>query len=273
MLSVTPVKTVLVNGASTRYLEQGKGDGVVLLHDVPGDARMWRYSIDVLATRLRVLAPDLPGWGGSDMPRRFPYTLEALAEHVMAFLDALGIERAALAGLGLGGLIALEAALRHPERASRLVLSGIPCDSTKVPLGVNPPRSFLASQWYKRGVKGVVKRALERGLADRGNLPGDLLEGYARSLKRGRTIRGTAACCASIRKRLPSLRDDLRRLTVPTLLVWGEKDTVTPVEQAQRLAEALPQAGLHVLPHVGHYALDEMPAGFNGAVLDFLKRK
>ncbi len=266
-----PAKIISVSGARTRYLDLGYGDAVVLVHDIPGDARTWRYSVDALASRMRVLALDLPGWGGSDVPKRFPYTLEAVSDHIAAFLVALGIERTALAGLGFGALAAAETALRHPERVARLALSGAPLEASDAPLRLTPPTSLLARQWYKRGAKGRVQRLLRRGYVERRNLSPELLDGYVRALKRARTMTGVANANASLRARLPSLPSALAGLGTPLLLLWGELDALAPVEQARRLEAALPQAALRLVPHAGHYAHEEMPAPFNGALLEFLK--
>lgn len=268
---MTQSKTIAVDGARAHYLDVGEGSPVILLHDVPGDARTWRYSIDVLGTGHRVVALDLPGWGKSDAPRRFPYTLDALADHVAAVMAGLGLKRASVVGLGFGGLVAIEHALRHHPATSRLVLTGVPSMSTAPTLQTRPPKAVLGRFFYRRGLKGKVKRMLERGYADRNNMTPEIIDGYARAMGRGRTLGGIARALASVRERLPRLAGELPQVSATTLLVWGEKDTVTPVDEARALAGTIPEAALSLVPHAGHYCHEEMPAAYNGALLRFLK--
>ncbi|MEE9286363.1 MAG: alpha/beta fold hydrolase [Dehalococcoidia bacterium] len=268
---MTQSKTISVDGCRAHYLDLGRGEPVILLHGIPGDFRTWRFSIDVLASRYRVLALDLPGWGRSEMPRRFAYSLPGLAQHVHLFQAALDLEPASLVGLGLGGLVALETALRFPARTARVVVSGAPILSNDPPLRLHPPAGFLGRQWFKLGAKGAVRRLLARGYLDQNNLADGLVDAYARSLRRGRTLHGIALGNPAIRARWPELRRELAGLAVPTLAVWGEKDAVTPPENARFLADTAPKGALRLLRHAGHYCHEEAPAGFNSAVMDFLK--
>ena len=268
--SLTVSKEISIDGGRAHYLELGRGKPVVLLHGIPGDSRTWRYNVDVLASRFRVLALDLPGWGRSEMPRRFAYSLEDLARFVHGFSTALELERPSLMGLHLGGLVALETALRHPDQTGRLVVIGAPLLSTDTPLRLEPPGSLLGRLLFKLGSARAVKRLMRRGFLDRGNLSADLVPGYARALRRGRTLQGIALGNAAIRERWPELRRDLARLATPTLAVWGAEDAVTSLDNARFLVDTAPNAALHVVGHTGHCCHEEAPAGFNRAVMEFL---
>ena len=122
-------RTIDAGGIATHYHDVGSGQPVLLLHGSgPGVSAWanWQHNIGVLAERYRVIAPDLVGFGATQRPDDIHYSLDTWIDHVWAFLDALGIERASLVGNSLGGRIGLGMASQHPERLDRMVLMGAP---------------------------------------------------------------------------------------------------------------------------------------------------
>mgnify|MGYP003343354768 CR=1 FL=1 len=123
-------------GIATNYHDSGEGSPVLLLHGSgPGVSAYanWRLTMPALATRMRVLAPDLVGFGYTERPDGVSYVVETWRRHIVGFLDALGIERASVVGNSWGGGLALDLAVTHPERVERLVLMGavgVPFDLT-----------------------------------------------------------------------------------------------------------------------------------------------
>lgn len=119
--------TVRANGVATNFLEAGSGDPVVLIHDSgPGVSAYanWRLTLPELAKELRVLAPDMVGFGYTERPADASYNLQTWVDHLVGFLDALGISRASIVGNSFGGAIALALASQRPERVDKLVLMG-----------------------------------------------------------------------------------------------------------------------------------------------------
>jgi 2-hydroxy-6-oxo-octa-2,4-dienoate hydrolase len=145
---------VMANGITTNYLQTGEGEPVVLIHGSgPGVSAYanWRLTIPRLATRLRVLAPDLVGFGFTQRPASMDYNLKTWSDQLVGFLDALGIERASLVGNSFGGAIALQVASHHPDRVNRLALMG----SVGVPF---PITQGLDEVWgYEPSVQGMRK--------------------------------------------------------------------------------------------------------------------
>jgi 3-oxoadipate enol-lactonase len=243
----------------------GDGTPVVLLHAGVADRRMWHTHLDPLAAAgLRVLAPDLPGFGeatvepGEQAPWR----------DVVAFLDELGIERAALVGNSFGGAIALRAAVVAPERVSALGLVSAPAADVE-------PGPELRAAWR------AEEEALERGDVDGAaavvvetwtlpDAPADLRELVAAMQRRAYVLQGDAAV-EDLPDPLDEDPDALGRLDVPTLVAVGENDRPEFTEGARRLAEAIPGARHVTIAGAGHLAPLETPERFRELVLELLE--
>jgi pimeloyl-ACP methyl ester carboxylesterase len=248
-------------GVSTAVLEGGDGPPVVLLHGQGGWSGMWLPVIADLVTTHRVVAPDLPGLGASEVPDGPPD-----AAHVLAWLDAL-IERTcsappALVGASLGGSIAARFAIAHPDRLSRLVLAGAGSLARfrPAPGVVLALIRFIArpSERTQRGFLRQVAADPDRVRA----LMGDRWEAsQAYSLDRARTPSVRAANRRMLRelgtKTIPP--EDLARIAVPTALIWGRHDRVMRLRIAE---EASARYGwpLHVIEDAGHFSIEQPDA-------------
>jgi len=263
--------------ATVRYLDAGAGDPVVLLHGIGLDAAniSWKHAIPSIAEDHRVIAPDLPGHGESDKPR-ITYTTEYYIETLAAFLDELDLDSVTLAGISMGGCIALGYALQNQAQVDRLALVdsyGLGSDAPWRPMAAMGLRIPTASQflWNSMGVnKGTVRDTL-RGYMTRASPEFvDEVHEILQDPANGRTLRswqrdefrscGFKTCYV----------DALSELSVPTLLVHGAEDTLLPPSWSKRAAEKLPESELHVLPECGHWPPRERPERFNDVVGDFL---
>lgn len=231
-----------------------------LLHSIGTSLHLWDAQADALAGRYRVVQMDLRGHGLTAVPRG-PYSVEQLAADVGAAMDALDIERAHLAGVSLGGAVALAFASRAPGRVSSLVL----CDTA----ASFPPAAF----WRERaravradGLEPLVEPALQRWVtaalidAPEGDGLRAMLrrtdpEGYAAAAE------ALAAC---------DLHRDAAALRVETLVLVGELDASTPVATAEALSAAIPGAVLRVLPGLAHLPPMERPLKLTEALGGFL---
>ena len=269
---MTESKTIQLNGGEAHYFEEGAGEPLILLHGVPGDARVWRYNLDVLAVNFRVLALDLPGWGRSACANGFESSLEGLAAHVLDFSKALGADAVALAGNGAGASIALQFALTHPTKTRALVISGAPVASTATPLNLSPPSGFVAREAFKRGAKGTMKRLFQEGYGEPKRVDSSIVGAFARSLGTGTTVTALTQLHESLVAQLGALESELPRVQAPALIVHGGKDRFCSRADADRFASLLPDAVIVPVEQAGHFCHEENPAGYNNAALGFLRR-
>jgi pimeloyl-ACP methyl ester carboxylesterase len=265
-----------VGGTRVHHLETGSGPPLVLLHGAGGGGANWYRVFDAFAERFRVLAPDLPGFGLSGSTRIEAPLGVAGARFLENWLDRLSISRADLVATSFGGLIALRLAQRAPARVRRLILLN------SVGLGRDLP--WLVRLATVRGT-GVALRPSRAGMrwlfrllltSERGGL-GDHEEALVDYLWRSAAA-GEPREMARLLRLFGGVRGqhevlsttELEELSVPTLLVWGERDRFLPVAHARRAAACIPGARLRILRGAGHSPNWETPDLFLAAALPFL---
>ncbi len=255
-------RQVKLGEITTRYLTAGEGAPLVLLHGVGDSAATWSRVLPALARSHRVYAPSFPGFGYSDKPRA-DYSPTFFAKFALDFLDALGIDRTALVGNSLGGLVAMRLALSNPARFTALGLvdsSGLGREvSLALRLLTLPGYGNLAVAWNKTRV-GAAQWAL--GMAAllfarptrvpaewlaleyrMARLPG-FMEATRAALKSGLTMRG--------QRDREILLDELPRLPMPVLVVWGARDRVVPASHARSAVGRLGRGQMTIFPDCGH---------------------
>jgi pimeloyl-ACP methyl ester carboxylesterase len=249
-------------GVDLAYDVRGEGPLVLLLHAFPFDRRMWQDTAEALAARHRVATLDFRGFGESSLGAP-PPSLEDLAEDVASLLDTLGAPMATLAGLSMGGYVALAFARRHPARLAALAL----CD-TRAGADGEAARQARQDGIRKLEADGVAEfldgmplRLLSRGASD-------LLRRRVRLLSEQRP-HALIAALAAMRDR-PDRTAELAEIRCPTLVLVGAEDTVTPPSEAETMAQAIPGSRLAVLPGAGHLSNLEVPAAFEAALTQFL---
>lgn len=265
-------RTVHVDGGETRlrYHVAGEdGSPVVLLHGGGLDAAAvsWKHAVGALASDHRVYAPDWPGYGDSDPPGATP-TLDYYASVLDSFLDGVGLDSAHLAGISLGGGVALSAALDAPERVDRLALvdsyglgNTVPGGKAGTLLGGFGPLN--AALWAAtRRSRSLVAAGVRAATAD--PPPGLVDEAWA--LARRPNAGEAWRAFQRVEVSSEGLRTDLSArfgdLSVPTLLIHGRQDRFVPVAWAERAAAAIPDARLEELD-CGHWATRERPNRVN----------
>ncbi len=253
-----------MEGHSTRYLEDGDSkETLVLLHGLGASAERWLGVIPHLRSKYRLIMPDLIGFGYSDKPS-VDYTLDFLSNFVFRFLGALGIERANLIGSSLGGQIAAECASTQSDIIEKIVLvspSGMMKRSTPAldaymlaALYPTPDNAHTAFSMMLE--KGNVEQRLVNDFVSRMTLPNAKFAFLSAVLG----IRNSAA-----------LEDNLRKIVCPTLIVWGKKDKLIPVEYASSFMAAIRAAKFVEIPGCGHVPHVEEPKKFSEVVLSFLE--
>lgn len=260
---------VLLGRRHVTYLEAGTPDGrtLVLLHAFPLNADMWRPQLSTPPKGWRVLAPDLAGFGGTDDHERENVGLDDYAADVLAWLDRLDIGPVVLGGLSMGGYVALAIARLAPERLAALILADTkaPADSEEARAGRDRMRETLSD----RGPDGVAEAMLPKLLGATSQRARPELASDVRSM-----ILSNAP--AAIRRGIQRLRDRpdatsvLPAISVPALVLVGEEDVVTPVDDAAALQKGMSRATLTVIPGAGHLSSLEAPTQFNAALEGFL---
>jgi len=264
---------VVVDGLHLRYVRSGNGPSVVLVHGLASSLITWNGVLPVLARDHDVVAFDLPGFGGSDIPERM--VVGDLPAAVLGVMDALGIEKATLIGNSLGGFTSLLAAARAPERIERLVLvdsAGFNLAPGQHPALLRLLRWPLADRVAElpRLRRWLVGLGLRQVFADDHLVTDARIEAYLAPLARPG---GAAAVRAVLTAARPSEPTDriAARVRAPTLVVWGRQDAWIPVAQAERFTAALPHATARILDGCGHMPQEECPEAFLSVVTPFLE--
>ena len=273
-------KTVEVQELSTRYLVAGEGPPMVLLHGVGTSAGEWSWVLPELARSHRVYALDLPGYDGSFEPP--DYAPAFTASFIGSFLDAVGVESAVVVGNSFGGLVALHLALSEPARVSALIMS----DSAGLDRTVNPalatlsfPRMGQMATALAKTPPGAAQRALSRALlmfARPWQIPSKWLKDQYRLAQLPNFIEATLATLRSTvgpSGQREVLLEELPRLQMPTLIVWGIEDRVLPYWQAQDALTRLKKGSLELIPNCGHLPHVEQPERFVSILDGFLRNE
>lgn len=262
----TAVHEALINGTRLAWREAGAGQPLVLLHGFPFDSRLWEPQLGALPAGWRAIAPDLRGFGRS-RAGDLPLTMEQHARDVRALLELLGIEQAVVAGLSMGGYCALALHRLDPARVRALVL----CDTRAEP-DTDENRRQRAAQVAiarERGVDDVVRPMLARLLAPATVAGNPALARGLEELMRGTPPATLVAALQGLASR-PDAQPQLAGIRVPTLVLGGELDEITPPAVLRQLAADIPGARLELLPGAGHVSNLEAEAGFNAALHAFL---
>lgn len=237
----------------------GSGDPLIIVHGGGGGGEAWLENADKLSGHYSVYIPDLPGYGGSEAWGDC-FHLSEYVRFISDFADSIGLKRFHLLGHSIGGNIALEFAMRYPERVSRLVLVNSLGLSNNVGLWVRVLSSSFFTCLLGKVALGVL-RAL-KWLLKTLFASVELIDPLPPvKLDIGRYIAGL--------KRLPDMKGRLANLKVPTLLVWGADDSIVPVSQAYAAAQMIPDCRLRVI-NGRHGAYSENSDLFCRTVVEFL---
>lgn len=250
---------VVIDGLKIQYTEAGQGIPVLLLHGWGSSYDVYQGVTAALADHCRVVAVNFPGCGGSDTMNE-PWNLDNYCDFVLQFIEAVGLVNPVLCGHSHGGRVILKLAGSGQLKPPKIVL----LDSA----GLIPKKS-LKQKWRARSFK-MIKGAL--------SLPG-VKNHSAALLDRARRHYGSADYNAApevLRKTMVSLvntdlREILPNIKCPTLLIWGENDTATPLSDAKIIESLIPDAGLCVIKGTGHYSFCERPYEAQAILRSFIK--
>lgn len=253
-----------VNQIKLYYDETGGGEPALLIHGLGSCADDWVLQTQPFSEQFRVITPDLRGHGRSDKPNQ-RYSIALFASDVAGLMDVLNIKSARVVGLSLGGCVAQQLALDFPQRVERLVLAntfahadmGSPINAVMLAIrmgvlslfGVPTQARVVAGRLFPKPDQAALRQMAQARIA--ANDPA----AYRRSLAAIRAF---------------DVRDRLGRITCPTLVVAGDRDTTVPLRAKRLLAERVPGARLELFADSGHATPVDQPEAFNRVVLDFL---
>ncbi len=260
-----------VNGIGTNYIEAGSGPPLVLIHGSgPGVTAYanWRGVIPAFAAQFRCLAPDMVGFGYTDCPDTIAdFTMDVWVDHILGFLDALGIEKAHFIGNSFGGALTLALAARHPGRVGHIVLMGAAGLPFAITRGLEQVWGYEPSVEAMRALMhtfahnaGLVTEDIVRSRYEASIRPG-AQEAYARLFPQPRQPKLDRLCTPE---------SALRAMPHRVLAVHGREDVIVPLAQSIRFHELIPNSELHVFGGCGHWTQIEKRERFIELVVPFL---
>ena len=246
---------------------RGAGPALVFVHGFPLDRSMWRHQMPAFS-RWQRIAPDLRGFGASAQLATDGATgLEPYADDLAAALDGLGVRRAVLCGLSMGGYVLLEFARRHADRMRALVLMDTKAEAD-TPEGMRA-RDELATLAEREGTVAVAERMLPKMLGTAAATGQPELAAAVRDMAERASVPGVVGALRAMRQRRDS-RELLPQIAVPALVLGGAEDALTPPGVMRALAEGVAGAAFQEIPAAGHLAPLEQPLLVNRVLGDFL---
>ena len=249
-----------VKGLNINYEEKGEGDLIVLLHGWGSNIKLFANLIDLLSKKYKVVAMDMPGFGGSDEPPA-AWDVSGYVDFVIDFIKDYNVKEVMLLGHSFGGrvIIKMHSLKELPFKVTKVIL----VDSA----GIMPPKSNKKSwrtRYYKMG-KAVLSTKLMQKIAP------DALENFRKKMGSA----DYAAASPMMRQVMVKVVNEdlepyLSNIKCPTLLVWGVNDTATPLSDGEKRAKLIPDAGLVKLENAGHYSFLEQQFTFNRVMCSFM---
>ena len=260
--------TIPVNNLNLYYDDLGEGNvPVIFMHGFPFDKSMWQGQLDFLQSAYRVIAFDIRGFGKST-DENSSLSIDLFADDLIAFMDQLNIEKAVICGLSMGGYITLNAYERFPDRFEALILADTQCiadtpevkekryeaiNDIEVNGVANFNESFIKKVFYKDSFTNKKEQVEELRSVVFSNPEHLIQRGLAAIAERSET-------CSTLDK-----------ITIPTLIICGKEDSVTPLAQSEAMKKAISGATLKVIENAGHVSNLEQADEFNKHLSDFLK--
>ena len=256
-----------VNDIKVCYDDHGKGEiPIIFIHGFPFDKLMWQPQLDLFGKNYRVIAYDIRGFGKSAIGSA-QGSINLFADDLVKFMDGLEIKKAIVCGLSMGGYILLNAIIRYPQRFDAIILSDTQCIAD----------SFEAKEKRKKAISQIVAGKInDFALGFIANIfsdetkktKGDVVEKIKRTILSTRAEAVTATL--SVLAERQNLCSSISQIEVPTLIICGEQDIVTPVEQAEFLHDTIPNSQLKIIENAGNMSNLAKPDEFNMHIVEFL---
>jgi pimeloyl-ACP methyl ester carboxylesterase len=269
-------KFVLVDGKKVHYLEKGEGNPVILIHGFFSNTVTWKKNIDELAKKFKVYAVDLWGWGYSERLKENEYSFERYGKQIVAFMDALKINKTSLVGHSMGGGTSVYVSAHFPERVDRLILADP---------AVIPSPTIITGKVYQLPFVGEFLNAIPGDGLAKNNIktiwfydPQKVTDDYAEEVLRPLRIKGSYGGMMYILRQVlkdPYVQEEaqkLAQLNKPILLIHGREDILVPLDRSQQLNALWKGSQLVVFEKAGHTPHEEYPEKFNQLAVEFLSK-
>ena len=266
-----------VNGMDIHIWTEGTDDvgktPIILIHGFTASLYTWRFNIEELGREFPVYALDLPGFGFSDKPLNFDYSLSGYADFIVAFMDEMGIKKAVLVGNSMGGGIAIKTFSKYPERVEGLVL----IDALAYP-GAGMIFGFklmkhpvIGKIMMSMSYRFVIKHLILPGIYyDKDFITDDVIDSYYDVYKTENARKVPRWVSREIIRSYPIIEEEIKGISVPTLIIWGEDDHLIPEKNATYFARDITDSQLEIIPKAGHMPHEEKSAEVNSLIKDFL---
>ncbi|MBI5355941.1 MAG: alpha/beta fold hydrolase [Candidatus Aenigmarchaeota archaeon] len=250
-------KYCTIGGKRIKYLDEGGGDCVILIHGLGGHSGRWEKVIPELSKGHRVIAPDLPGFGDSDKPAHgFDYSIPAFSEFINDFMKNLDIGKADIIGSSMGGYIAAYFASEHPEKAKNLVLVS--------PAGLSR-RATPEAMSYMNAVyfptEETAKSALEELFYDKNVVDEEMVVDFVDKMKNDDSKNAYFSSFFNL-SRNHEFEEKLGKIKSPSLIIWGEEDEIIPCEYAEEYVSMIHNSKKEMMQKCGHMPFIEKPKEF-----------
>lgn len=259
---------VEVNGVNLCYNDSGKdGIPIIFIHPFPFNKSAWQDQFDFFKVTNRVIIYDLRGFGGSAMDNK-QIDIALLANDLIRLMDKLYIDQAIVVGLSLGGYILLNAVEHYPERFKAIVLCDTQClaDSTE-----NKKKRYESiREIQEKGMDNFAEAFVEKILTEESFTTNKELVEKTKEIILSNSQIGIAGALGAMAERRESC-SGLKKLTLPSLILCGKEDVLTPVSLSEFLFTHLPAAKMHAIEKAGHLSNLEQPDEFNRHLDEFIK--
>jgi 3-oxoadipate enol-lactonase len=247
------------------YDDAGEGRPIVFVHGFPHHRKLWAPQLRALSGHHRAIALDLPGFGESDMPERF--TIDTWANGLSRFLDAIEIDRAVIAGLSMGGYITLAFWRLHRDRVLALVLADTRAGADTED-GKQKRRETI--ELARNDGPTAVARALLPGMVGKSTREREpSVVATMRAMLESASVDSIVGASEAMMNRSDAT-GSLATIDVPTLIIAGEEDVLTPPKESRAMHAAIAGSRLEIIPGAGHVSNVERPAAFNKVLTEFL---
>ena len=258
------------DGARIYYQVQGEGEPMMLIHGYPLNSGLFRDNVPALVEAgYQVVTPDLRGFGQSEAPDGSA-TIQIYAEDMLAVMDELSIDQATVLGMSMGGWTLFEMYSQAPERFTGLVFN----DTAAIPAGIAEAALWrgVGQQAAETGVESVVPFLIKDMLTGQTRTENQDLVGYLSGLMEEASVNGYQGGGEALAVREDNT-DVYAQISVPTLILFGIEDTLTPVALANAMADAIPNSTLEIIDGASHASIIEASGDANQAILDWAQNR
>lgn len=275
--ATSPSQFVEIEGVSVHFRDEGVMQDslpIVLIHGTGASLHTFEEWTKELKKTMRVLRMDLPAFGLTGPFQNTDYSIDHYVDFIQKFLTANGIEKCVLGGNSLGGNIAWQFTLEHPERVEKLILidaAGYPFQSTSVPLAFRMGKIPIINKAFTYITpRSVIQKSVENVYADKSKVTERLVDQYFELTLRAGNRQAFVDRMSMEKDVSPFER--ISEIKESTLVLWGEEDFLIPVSSAKRFHEDLPNDTLVIMKNLGHVPMEEDPTSSLAVVMEFLKK-